>query len=80
VLDLWSAQRDHMAGRLFSVTLVEVIAGTEHVVAVTAGHAESPTGTVETRGANVYRMRDGRIAEIWPLYADIYAFDAFWDS
>jgi ketosteroid isomerase-like protein len=80
VLDLWLAQREHMAGRLFNVTLVDVIAGPHHVVAVTAGHAESPTGTVVTRGANIYRMVDGRIAEVWPLYADIYAFDAFWDS
>lgn len=78
VLDLWARQKVYMNGRFFAVEFIDILASDDHVVAVTAGQGRAGEHTVETRGANIYRIIDDRIVECWPLYGDMAAFDEFW--
>jgi uncharacterized protein len=78
VLALWEEQRRFMGEQPFRVQFADVLESDQYLVAITAGEADAEGRHVGTRGANIYRIRDGRILECWPLYADIYAFDEFW--
>src|SRR4051812_34239073 len=57
--------------------LIDVLAGAERVALLVRERLRGPTGEIEIRRANVYRIRDGRIAEIWIHEADQYAVDEF---
>src|SRR4051794_12636273 len=57
--------------------LVDMLAGAERVALLLRERLRGPTGEIEIRRANVYRIRDGRIAEIWIHEADQYAIDEF---
>jgi uncharacterized protein len=80
VLELWSKQRDHMNGRSFHVAFIDVLVSDKHVVAITSGEGESESGTVATRGCDIFTVADGRITEFWPLFGDMEAFDRFWST
>ena len=78
VLALWEEQRSYMSNQPFRVQFADILENDQYLVAITAGEADAEGRHVGTRGANIYRIVDGQIAECWPLYADIYAFDEFW--
>jgi ketosteroid isomerase-like protein len=80
VLELWSRQREQMNGRSFHVAFIDVLVSEKHVVAITSGEGRSGTGTVATRGCDIFTVADGRITEFWPLFADMEAFDRFWSG
>ena len=57
------------------VDLVEMLVGEERVALLVRERLAGPDGEVEIGRANVYRVRDGRITEIWIYEADQYAVD-----
>jgi ketosteroid isomerase-like protein len=72
-------------GRVFaelegSVELAEVhdvLVGPEHAVALVKERAVRGERSLEFERVNVYRLRDGKITEIWPYDSDPYALDEF---
>jgi ketosteroid isomerase-like protein len=59
------------------VELVEMLVGEERIALLVRERLAGARGGVEIRRANVYRVRDGQIAEIWIYEADQYAVDEF---
>ena len=59
------------------VELIEMLVGEERIALLVRERLAGAGGEVEIRRANVYRVRDGRIAEIWIYEADQYAVDEF---
>ena len=57
------------------VELVDVLAGDERVALLLHERLGGPDGDVEIRRANVYRVRDGQIVELWIFEHDQYAVD-----
>ena len=76
---------DHY-GRVFtelegSVELAEVhdvLVGPEYAVALVKERAVRGERSLEFERVNVYRLRDGKITEIWSYDSDPYALDEFW--
>ena len=74
------------SGRLFAelggtmelVEVREVLLGAEHAVALVKERALRGKRTLEFDRVNVYRLRAGKIAEIWSYDSDPYALDEFW--
>jgi ketosteroid isomerase-like protein len=58
------------------VELVDMLAGGDHVALLVRERFTADGGTVEIRRANVYRVCDGKIAELRIFEADQYAVDA----
>ena len=73
-------------GRVFaelegSVELAEVhdvLVGPEYAVALVKERAVRRERSLVFERVNVYRLRDGKITEIWSYDADPYALDEFW--
>jgi uncharacterized protein len=59
------------------VDLHDVLANDEHVVVLSDRRATRDNRAVDMRGAGVYHVRDGKIAEAWLFEWDPYAIDAF---
>jgi uncharacterized protein len=59
------------------VELVEMLVGEERIALLVRERLAGAGSEVEIRRANVYRVRDGKIAEIWIYEADQYAVDEF---
>jgi len=57
------------------VELVDMLASEERVALIVRERFGRPDGTVEIRRANVYRLRDAKIVEVWIFEADQYAVD-----
>jgi uncharacterized protein len=54
-----------------------IVADDDHVVVLSDRRATRASRTVEMRGASIYHVRDGRIAEAWLMEWDPYAIDEF---
>ena len=52
-----------------------MLASEERVALIVRERFHTTDGPVDIRRANVYRVRDGRIAEIWIFEGDQYAVD-----
>ena len=63
----------HGAG--VEVELVDLLTSDERFALVVRERFTTDGGPVEIARANVYRVRDGRIAEVWIFEADQYAVD-----
>jgi uncharacterized protein len=64
-----------------SVELAEVhdvLIGRDRAVALVKERAVRGGRVLEFERVNVYRLRDGEIAEIWSYDSDPYALDEFW--
>ena len=64
-----------------SVELAEVhdvLVGSEYAVALVKERAVRGERSLEFERVNVYRLRDGKIIEIWSYDSDPYALDEFW--
>jgi ketosteroid isomerase-like protein len=57
------------------VDLIDMLVGDERVALLLRERLGGPDGDVEIRRANVYRVRDGRIVEVWIFEHDQYAVD-----
>jgi ketosteroid isomerase-like protein len=62
------------------VELIDLLAGRDHVALLVRERFAGENGTVEIRRSNVYRIRDGAIAEVRIFEADQYAVDAMFDT
>jgi uncharacterized protein len=56
----------------------DVLVGEDHVAAVLAMTGEREGRTIQDRTIQLFRIRDGRIAERWAYPEDQQALDAFW--
>ena len=59
------------------VDIHDVLANDDHVVVLSDRRATREDRRVEMRGAGVYHVRDGKIAEAWLFEWDPYAIDDF---
>ncbi len=78
VLALWDRQKLYMGGKPYRVKQLAMVAGGEQVVLLTEVTAERDGRTLTFLGANVYRVRDGRVAEGRVFIFDVASFDEFW--
>jgi ketosteroid isomerase-like protein len=60
------------------VELRDVIGNDEHVVALTTIRAERAGKKLNDDTVQVFRVRDGKVTEVWSHPADLYASDEFW--
>ncbi len=60
------------------IELRDVIANDEHVVALHGTRAERAGRQLDIDAVQVFRIRDGKVAEAWTVHHDLYAFDDFW--
>lgn len=67
-----------ISGGTFTVELHDVIAGTEHTVALHTGRGRAGGKTLEDHNTLVMHCSAGRVREVWEQHADLYAVDAFW--
>jgi uncharacterized protein len=56
----------------------DVLASDNHVVGLISEHGERNGKRLDDNFAQVVHVKDGRIAESWNLYTDLYARDEFW--
>ncbi len=54
-----------------------MLAGEEHVALLVRERLTGDDGVLDMRRANVYRVQDDRITEVWIFEGDQYAVDAF---
>ena len=76
--------RSDLAGELarahhakVEVELVEMLIGEERVALIVKERFPRDEGVVEIRRANVYRVRAGKIDEVWIFEANQYEVDEF---
>ncbi len=67
-----------LGGTIELAEVHEVLLGTERVVALIRERAVRGERTLEFDRVNVYRVRSGKITEIWAYDYDPYALDEFW--
>jgi uncharacterized protein len=72
---LFQAWEEAFSG--LEVDIHDVLANDDHVVVLSDRRARRDDRTVEMRGASVYHVREGKIAEAWLVEWDPYAIDAF---
>lgn len=65
----WYARRRALAGRGFRYEVDELLAGERYVVALILLFDEPAGDPRERRQVAIYRVQDGRLAEVW-LYED----------
>lgn len=59
------------------IDIHDVLANDRHVVVLSDRRASRGTREVRMRGASIFHVRDGRIAEAWLMEWDPYAIDGF---
>ena len=73
-----------MAGSLsfrentFRVELHNVVANDQHVVALYTARGERQGRQLEDNAAQTHHIQDGKIAEVWTQFTDLYSVDEFW--
>jgi uncharacterized protein len=78
LFELWKNQKQRMGGKPYNIELIDMLVSDQHVVALTRIKAQSEEKAVSWTGANVYAIRNGKIAEAWFMLDDLYAYDSFW--
>ena len=71
----WAARFFERGGRTFGEEVVDVVADQNWAFMLTTYHAERSGRKIEDRSVNVYRLRGGRVAEMWVLLGDSTVFD-----
>jgi hypothetical protein len=59
------------------VELIDMLASEERVALILHERLQGATRTLDMRRANVYRIRDEQIVEVWIFEGDQYAVDDF---
>jgi len=67
-------------GRHVAVELIDVLEGSERVALLVSERFPLGEREVEIRRANVYRIANGKIAEVWIFEADQYEVDALFET
>ena len=62
-------------GKTFSEEVIRVVADDHWAFMLTNYHAERKGRRIEDKSVNVYRLRDGRVAEMWALLGESKVFD-----
>ena len=71
----WAAKTFERGGRTYSEDIISIVASDRWAFMFTTYRAEREGRKVEDRCVNVYRLRDGRVAEMWVLVGDERAFN-----
>jgi uncharacterized protein len=71
----WSAQMFERGGKSYFEDVVSTVASDHWAFMFTIYHAERKGRRLEDRSVNVYRLRDGRVAEMWVLLGDCEVFN-----
>jgi ketosteroid isomerase-like protein len=61
----------------FKIELHDVLANDDHTIAITTTRAQAAGKSFEGRGAAIYHVAEGKVAEAWFLPLDAYAEDEF---
>lgn len=72
------ALREDLAAATVSIDVHDIIAGEHTAVMFSTSHAVRCGETFDSRGAALFKIRDGRIARCRLFPADQNAFDSFW--
>jgi uncharacterized protein len=72
------ARTGPLSGGTLRAGLLDVAAGTDHIVAIQHATAEHDGRRLDVTGCQLMRVEGGRIADVRGHYSDQYAFDAFW--
>lgn len=67
-----------MTGGTFKIEIHDVLGSDEHVVALMRQTGEREGKRLDGQFANVFHIRDGKVAEFWGQPFDLYAVDEFW--
>jgi ketosteroid isomerase-like protein len=67
-----------LGGTMELVEVHEVLVGAERAVALVKERAVRGERSIEFERVNVYRLREGKLVEIWSYDSDPYALDEFW--
>jgi ketosteroid isomerase-like protein len=78
VLDYFKARRELARGTMRMHPGEEVLARDDAVVQLVRGSAELDGKPVEWQTAGVYRLKAGRVAEVWLVPLDLDQFDRVW--
>ena len=62
----------------FAIEVHDVVGGDEHVVALTTTHGTRNGKSLDSRGADVWRLRDGKAVEFWHMATNTGVADEFW--
>ena len=71
----WLARFFERGGKTFSEEVLAVVADDNWAFMLTKCHAERMGRRIEDKSVNAYRLRDGRVAEIWALLGESKVFD-----
>jgi len=71
----WAARFFERGGKTFGEEIVSVVADHHWAFMLTIYHAERNGRRIEDRSVNVYRLRDGKVAEMWVLLGDCRVFN-----
>jgi ketosteroid isomerase-like protein len=73
----WFTRIVDRSGGTFQEESLAVVADDDWAFQLTTFHAEREGNEIRGRSVNTYRIRDGRIAEVWAFF-DTEAWDEFW--
>jgi len=71
----WAKKLIQRGGRTYSEDIISIVASDHWAFMFTIYRAERKGRKLEDRSVNVYRLRDGRVAEFWVLLGDCSVFD-----
>ena len=71
----WSTQFFQRGGTTYGEDIISVVADDHWAFLMATYHAERNGRKLEDRSVNVFRLRDGRVAEMWVLVGDCKIFD-----
>jgi ketosteroid isomerase-like protein len=55
-----------------------VLADEHHVIVLINGRYSRPGARVNAQSVFIFHLEDGKVAEVWVMFADPYALDEFW--
>lgn len=59
---------------------IDVLANDRHVVVLQRSTGQRARRSLDITVCRLFRVEDGKIAEVTPYYSDLYALDAFWSA
>jgi uncharacterized protein len=68
------------SGGTLQATPIDLLANDHHVVGLQHSTGQRQGKTLDITVCQVFRVQDGRIAEVTTHYSDLYALDAFWSA
>jgi uncharacterized protein len=69
------ASLPELTGGTLKLTVHDVLASDDHVVALISEHAERNGRILDDNFVQVVHVRNGKVTEVWNVYTDLYAHD-----